>query len=380
MNIRRTRRGLVPLLAAAALVVAACGGDDDAATPDAPEAPDEPATEEPADDPADEPADDPADEPAEEPADEPDTTDAPAAGSGEMTVLDELTSVSVQSDWFPSTDHAALYAAEYFGFFAERNLDVEIREGGPGIRAANDVVTGNVTFGMAIPENIVLAASEGAELTTFFATYQESPIGIMVHAESGITGLDDLTEVQMFPGQVFWEVLKAENDLDVDEIAYDGSQAAWLENIEWGVQAFATTNPNVARENGADPVMLTATELGFRSYATTIFTSDEYAAENPDVVRAFAEAIQAGLEAFLDDPDPVIAYINEVYPDFEISVGEASFPVMVELVVSDTTDELGLGTMSGEVWEGVASRMFAADIIRTEVDADSLWTNEFLVG
>ena len=377
MNIRRTRRRIVPLLAAAALVVAACGGDDDAATP---EAPDEPAAEPTDDEPTDdEPADDePTDE--EPAADEPATTDAPPPATGDMTVLDELTSVSVQSDWFPSTDHAALYAADFLGFFAERNLEVEIREGGPGIRAANDVVTGNVTFGMAIPENIVLAASEGAELTTFFATYQVSPIGIMVHAESGITGLDDLTEVQMFPGQVFWEVLKAESDLEVDEIAYDGSQAAWLENKEWGVQAFATTNPNVARENGADPVMLTATELGFRSYATTIFTSDEYVEENPDVVRAFAEALQAGLEAFLDDPDPVIAYINEVYPDFEISVGEASFPVMAELVVSDTTDELGLGAMSGDVWEDVASRMLAADIIRTEVDADSLWTNEFLVG
>lgn len=372
MNFRRTPRGVVPLLAVAALVVAACGGDDDA--PAADEAPATTAAPEPAPDP--EPADDsaPADDP--EPADDPGAT---APGSGDMTVLDELTSVSVQSDWFPSTDHAALYAAESLGFFAERNLEVEIRPGGPGIRAANDVVTGNVTFGMAIPENVVLAAAEGAELVTFFATYQESPIGFMVHAESGISGLDGLTEVQVFPGQVFWEVLKAENDLQVDEIAYDGSQAAWLENKGWAVQAFATTNPNVARLNGADPVMLTATSLGFRSYATTIFTSDSYAADNPEVVQAFAEALQAGLESFLADPDPVIAYINEVYPDFEIEVGEAAFPVMAELTTSPTTDELGLGTMSAEVWEGVASRMFAAGIIRSEVDAASLWTNDFLL-
>lgn len=377
MNFRRTPRGAVPLLAVAALVVAACGGDDDApTTDDAPATTAAPAPEPDDDEPA---ADDPTDDDAatgdDDAADDPDAT-PPATGG--MTVLDELTSVSVQSDWFPSTDHAALYAAEFLGHFADRNLEVEIRPGGPGIRAANDVVTGNVTFGMAIPENIVLAASEGAELVTFFATYQESPIGFMVHAESGISGLDDLAEVQVFPGQVFWEVLKAENDLQVDEIAYDGSQAAWLENKGWAVQAFATTNPNVARLNGADPVMLTATSLGFRSYATTIFTSDSYATDNPEVVQAFAEALQAGLEDFLADPEPVIAYINEVSPDFEIEVGQAAFPVMAELTVSDTTDELGLGTMSAEVWEGVASRMFAAGIIRTEVDPASLWTNDYL--
>ena len=307
-------------------------------------------------------------------------TEAAMDTGGDMTVLPEMTSVSIQTDWFPSTDHAALYAADLLGFFAERNLDVEIRPGGPGIRAANDVVTGNVTFGMAIPENVVLASAGGADLVTFFATYQQSPIGFMVHASSGASGLDDLAQVQVFPGQVFWEVLKRENSLEVEEIAFDGSLAAWGENEGWAVQAFATTSPHFARLAGADPVMLTATSLGFRSYATTLFTSDSYAAANPDVVRAFTEASQAGLEAFLDDPDPVIAHINGVWPDFEISVGEAAYDVMTELVVSDTTEQLGLGSMDGSVWGSVAGRMFDAGVIDTAVNSADLWTNAFLPG
>ena len=307
-------------------------------------------------------------------------TEAAMDTGGDMTVLPEMTSVSIQTDWFPSTDHAALYAADLLGFFAERNLDVEIRPGGPGIRAAHDVVTGNVTFGMAIPENVVLASAGGADLVTFFATYQQSPIGFMVHASSGASGLDDLAQVQVFPGQVFWEVLKRENSLEVEEIAFDGSLAAWGENEGWAVQAFATTSPHFARLAGADPVMLTATSLGFRSYATTLFTSDSYAAANPDVVRAFTEASQAGLEAFLDDPDPVIAHINGVWPDFEISVGEAAYDVMTELVVSDTTEQLGLGAMDGSVWGSVAGRMFDAGVISTAVNSADLWTNAFLPG
>ena len=317
---------------------------------------------------------------AEAAAEEAETAAQEAAMARGMTVLPEMTSVSIQTDWFPSTDHAALYAADLLGFFEERNLDVEIRPGGPGIRAANDVVTGNVTFGMAIPENVVLASAEGADLVTFFATYQQSPIGFMVHASSGASSLDDLSQVQVFPGQVFWEVLKRENNLEVEEIAFDGSLVAWGENEGWAVQAFATTSPHFARLAGADPVMLTATSLGFRSYATTLFTSDSYAAANPDVVRAFTEASQAGLAAFLDDPDPVIAYINEIWPDFEISVGEAAYGVMAELVVSDTTEQLGLGAMDGSVWGGVAGRMFDAGVISTAVNSADLWTNAFLPG
>lgn len=333
--------------AALSMIVVACGNDDDGAT----------TTQAPA------------------------TTAAAATTAPSepgITVLDSVTEVSAQTDWFPSTDHAALYAAELLGFFEARNLDVEIRPGGPGISTANDVITGNVTFGMAIPENVVLASAEGAELVTFFATYQESPIGLMVHEETGIDGLEDLTEVQIFPGQVFWEVLKRENDIQVEEIAFDGSIGPWLENKTWAAQAFATTNPNVARLNGATPKMLTATSLGFRSYASTLFTSDSYAESNPDVVRAFAEALQEGLEAFLADPDPVITYINEVAPDFEIEVGQAAFPVMQELVVSADTDALGIGAMSAEVWDGLTQRMFAAEIISSEVAGSDLWTNEFL--
>ena len=303
-----------------------------------------------------------------------------AAVAGAMTVLPEMTSVSIQTDWFPSTDHASLYAADLLGFFEERNLEVEIRPGGPGIRAANDVVTGNVTFGMALAENVVLASAGGAELVTFFATYQESPLGLMVHAASGIGGVDDLGQVQVFPGQVFWEVLKTENRLDVEEIAFDGNLAAWGDNDGWAVQSMATTSPHFARLAGADPAMLTATSLGFPSYATTLFTSDSYAAANPDIVRAFAEAAQAGLAAFLDDPGPVIAYINEVWPDFEISVGEAAYEVMKDLVVSDTTEQLGLGAMEGSVWGGVAGRMFDAGVISTAVNSADLWTNAFLPG
>jgi basic membrane protein A len=305
---------------------------------------------------------------------------AEEAASGGMTVLPEMTSVSIQTDWFPSSDHAALYAADLLGFFEERNLAVEIRPGGPGIRAANDVVTGNVTFGMALAENVVLASAGGAELVSFFATYQESPLGLMVHTASGIGGVDDLAEVQVFPGQVFWEVLKTENSLEVEEIAFDGNLAAWGENEGWAVQSMATTSPHFAQLAGADPAMLTATSLGFRSYATTLFTSDSFAAANPDIVRAFAEASQAGLAAFLDDPGPVIAYINEIWPDFEISVGEAAYEVMKDLVVSDTTEQLGLGAMEGSVWGGVAGRMFDAGVISTAVNSADLWTNAFLPG
>lgn len=347
----RSLRGLT-LVALLGLLVTACSAADDTATPD-----------------------------PEETAAEASDTEAEAEDGEAMTVLEETAEISVQTDWFASTDHAALYAAELYGYFEDRNLDVEIRQGGPGIRAANDVATRDATYGLALTENIILAAAADVELRAVFATYQKSPIGLMVHESSGATGLAGIAglTVQMFPGQVFWEVLKSESGIAPEEVSFDGSLTAWANNPDWAVQAFATTGPYDAREAGVDPRMLTATDLGFRSYAGVIFTSQSYADANPDAVQAFVEALQQGFTDFLADPQPVIEYINsEVNKDFLLDVGEAAAEVMQELVVSEDTESDGIGAMSAEVWDDVTARMLDAGIIRNEVDATSLWTNEYL--
>lgn len=307
---------------------------------------------------------------------------AACGGGANDAATNGATTISVQTDWFASTDHAALYAAELLGFFEERGLQVEIRQGGPGIRAANDVATGAATFGLALTENIILAAAEDVELLAVFATYQESPIGLMVHESSGVTDIEGIADlsVQMFPGQVFWEVLKHETGIAPQEMAFDGSMTAWAENPDWAVQAFATTNPFDARAAGAEPRMLTATQLGFRSYAGVIFTSQSYAEENPEAVRKFVEALQYGFSDFLVEPQRVIEYINnEVNADFLVEVGEAAAPVMLNLAVGADTVRSGVGVMNAEVWDDVAARMFTAGIIRREVDASKLWTNAFLI-
>ena len=51
---------------------------------------------------------------------------------------------------------------------------------------------------------------------------------------------------------------------------------------------------------------------------------------------------------------------------------------MQELAVSADTESTGLGAMDGTVWNDVAARMLDAGIIRREVDAATLWTNDYL--
>lgn len=365
--------GLISVLMIAAFLFTAC----------APTTP-EPVVEEPVvvvEEPAPVVEEEPVVEVEEEPVVE--VEEEPVVEEVQKTILPEVTQVSILTDWWHSSDYAALMSADYHGFFTERNLDVEIRQGGPGIRPANDVVTGEVDMGIALAENVILATAAGGEVFSFFATYQVSPMGLMVHEETGVNSFQDIIDqnmtVRIFPGQVFWEVLKCENDIQLEEIMYDGVLSTWVTEMNWADQAFATTNPYHVMQEGAKPVHISATELGFRSYATTYFTTHEFAEENPLVVRAFAEALREGLAAFLEDPEPVVNHIITLNEDFLFEVGMFASDVMQELAVSEVTDELGLGAMDGAVWSDVASRMFNCGIIDAEVDPDNLWTNEFLL-
>lgn len=325
--------------------------------------------------------------PVEEPTEEVVLVEEPEEEMMSKTILPEPTVVSWHTDWFYSTDQAAFWSADFHGFFEERNIIVEVHEGGPGIRPANDVALGNIDFALALAENIILAEAAGGEFLAFFATFQNSLLGLMVHEEAGIESLEDLVNpendmfVSMFPGQVFWEVLKFENNIVIEEVAHDGSVTAFTVEPNRAQQAMATTNPYFVKEAAPDVnvAFLSANDLGFETYTHVYFTNRNFAEENPLVVRAFAEALQEGLEAFFEDPESVSQHIHDVREDFSVDVGMAAVEVMRRHCFSETTDTYGLGAMDGEVWSSLASRMYAAGIIEVEVDTDLIWTNDFLL-
>ena len=59
-----------------------------------------------------------------------------------------LDKVSLQLKWKHQFQFAGYYAALEKGFYREHGLDVEIREGGPGIDAGTEVAYGAANFGV----------------------------------------------------------------------------------------------------------------------------------------------------------------------------------------------------------------------------------------
>jgi NitT/TauT family transport system substrate-binding protein len=165
------------LLVALALVAASCGSDDeDEATETGSEATEADA----------ESTDGTEADAAETEGEDAEATDEEAADG-------ELTPVSLQLQWFTQAQFAGYYAAVDQGFYEDAGLDVEIIEGGVDIVPATVLDSGAADFAVSwVPRGLV-PREEGANITNIAQVFQRSATLQVAFADSGITGVDDLS-------------------------------------------------------------------------------------------------------------------------------------------------------------------------------------------
>src|SRR5882762_9234410 len=96
-----------------------------------------------------------------------------------------LDAVSLQLKWKHQFQFAGYYQALEQGFYRDAGLDVTIREGGPGIDAAEAVASGKADFGVCTA-SVLRDWTEGRRLVVLAAIFQRSPAVILVARRADI--------------------------------------------------------------------------------------------------------------------------------------------------------------------------------------------------
>jgi hypothetical protein len=394
----RTTR-LVVGLATISLVAAACGGDDDTDTAD----PAPPVTDAPADDDADEPG----------------TTDAPAdpADPAEMSLADVCPSPFViQTDWFPESEHGALYELIGEGYTVdtgervvrgpmvsqgeEVGIEVEVRTGGPAIGFSDPRVQ------MYTDESIHLAYStndsqaigwENAPTISVMAPLDKNPQIIMWDPEvyPDVETIADLGEegvvVNVFGGGGFSDVFVAQGIWSADQVdpSYDGSPARFIAEGNIAQQGFASAEPYnyefVFEEFGRPVAFELLHDAGYVGYSQTLGVRADRLEELRPCLEQVIPVIQQAAVDYPNDPDRANAIIIdavEQYEDFWVyDEGIANFAVdkMLELGLMGNGHDDTVGTMDGARIQQVIDDIRDAGInIPDDLTAEDMYTNEFL--
>jgi ABC-type nitrate/sulfonate/bicarbonate transport system substrate-binding protein len=237
----------------------------------------------------------------------------------------EQAAVSMRLQWFPQFQFAGYILAKQKGYYEQAGLDVTLNPGGPDLVSLPLVAAGSDTFGSTGADTVLIARDQEIPVVALATWFQASPVAFMVHSDSGISGPQDFPgqTVGMFYGdnvETEYRALLAATGVDragVTELPGDYSLAPFLERRVAVWPVYATDQPNTARRQGADVRLILARDYGVQLMGDVLFTTEQFARENPRTVRAFVEATLRGWQDAIDDPEAAVEIILNYNPELE---------------------------------------------------------------
>lgn len=323
-----------------------------------------------------------------------------ASGTGGK-VAEKLAPLEIQLNWKPEAEHGGYYAALVHGYFAEEGLDVTLTPGGPGTPLMESVATNRIPFGVDNADKLIRARAEEADVVAVFAPIQDSPRCILVHEESGTRRLADLGDAEGMTlawnsSQPFAQFLSKKLDLSRLQMTKYSGVGPFLLDKKYAMQAYSISEPFVAKQQGAMPVVLMLSEMGFNTYTSLLLTNPQLLKDQPELVRKVIRASQRGWGKYLTDAVETnrrIAELNPEMPADVLAFGAAELQQLchfgekwrgygVQAVgenIGNASTESHIGWMSAHDWQVLIGQLEAIDMIKpSSVTAESAFTSEFL--
>lgn len=254
-------------------------------------------------------------------------------------------------NWKPDPQFGGFYAAP----FEENKLDVEILPGGAGTPTVQMIGAGSAEFGIVSADELVVARSRGNDVVALFAVFQDTPQGLMVHEERGLTAIEEVFEkgtVALQKGLPYARLIEKQFGFENVKIVPSpgGDITAFLNDPLFAQQCFLMSEPLQARKAGAKVTVFPVADIGYNPYTTVLAANGKYLKENAGTVESMVAAVREGWRAYLKDPKPTNAKMHELNP----SMDEATFAEVAEaqkpFIENDETAVRGLGSMTRERW------------------------------
>ena len=154
-------------------------------------------------------------------------------------------------NWKPDPQFGGFYAAPYL----KHGLDIEILPGGAGTPTVQMIGAGSAEFGIVSADELVVARARGNDVVALFATFQNCPQGIMVHASLNLASIGDVFKegtVALQRGLPYARILEKKYGFDHVKIVPSpgGDISAFLHDEHFAQQCFVTDEPLGAKRNG----------------------------------------------------------------------------------------------------------------------------------
>lgn len=219
--------------------------------------------------------------------------------------------IRLQLKWYHQFQFAGYYAAQAKGFYKAEGLSVEIIEGGDEYPPLERVLEGHADFGVS-DSDVVLARMNGKPLVACAAIFQHSPYVFMSLWDRGIRSPSDLigTRVMLADDQgaaQFRAMLIREgiDPAEVNIIRHSWNTDDLVNGRVDAMSAYAMVEPVRLKSQGVETHLLRALDYGVDFYGDTLFTTEAFLDEHPELVDAFVRASLKGWHYAIQNPEEI---------------------------------------------------------------------------
>ena len=297
---------------------------------------------------------------------------------------DPSVTVDIELDWYPNTNHVGIYVAQDRGFFADEGINVEIKEPADPALVAQLVGSGERDFGVFYQTDTLLARNEGVPVVAVRSIVQRPLNCIMALKSSGITRPADLKGKKIgYPG-IDWNISLLETMLESDGLTLDDVEVVDIGWTLWQTLASGTVDALIGAywshesyvlETEGYPVnIIYADDYGVPPYyEMMLITSEQMIAEQPDVVRRFADAFVKGYQWSRDNPTEAIDTLVRLNQEQLEETAHIEYSAIGQLRDTWIAENGNVGTLTEARWQAVGDFMKDKGFIAQDMSVADAW-------
>jgi NitT/TauT family transport system substrate-binding protein len=261
------------------------------------------------------------------------------------------TPVTFQLNWMAGGPNAGFAAAVVEGYYKEQGLDVTVVQGNGSGNTAQLVASGRSQLAYADAVAVSQLIAKGAPMKIVATIYQSNPNAVMSLKKANIKSVKDLagknvgvpsgsSQTTMLPLLLKSNGLK-ESDINMIDMPVASMVPALLQGQVDAVLGSIDAYQIQAESQGAQLDVYRFADHGVPTVSTSIFASNAFLKDNPDLVKKFVAASLKGWSFALDNPAKAIQDVKKVFPETNEKLAAAELAAITPLFCSGGAKYVG---------------------------------------